>query len=428
MKKRKIALLGWVLVALALVVLAFAAGCDLSSPSRGQTALRAKPTSSPGQAGTTLTASKTATGFWEKVITYDWEIKKEAKLSDDGKSIIYTLTATRKKVSEINTYGVRGTITVTNGGEITTENLKLVDQVEYKIPGPGQFEPLSGASQTITPSTQLGPGETGNYNYEITFDPVPGVIYRNSVKVTITNHSGHLGKEFGPEPKADFSLPSEPTIKYFDRTASIVDELTCPSGFKCTITDSGYPAWNNIGEGKDDEPYTWTVTYTLTPDQGSTVCDTVRFENTATLTESDNKETRTASAGVSWDCAIISNGCTYTQGYWKNHPSAWDDGIKPGDPFFSSGKSWLQVLKTPPKGNVYYILAHQYIAAQLNILNGASSTDEVNTAITWAEGFFNTYTPTSALEKTIRNQATSYANLLDRYNNGDIGPGHCSTE
>jgi hypothetical protein len=58
---------------------------------------------------------------------------------------------------------------------------------------------------------------------------------------------------------------------------------------------------------------------------------------------------------------------------------------------FSSGKSWLEVLKTPPKGNAYYILAHQYIAAKLNILNGTSST-EVDEAIAWAEGFFSTYT------------------------------------
>jgi hypothetical protein len=32
-----------------------------------------------GQAGTTLTASKTATGFWEKVITYDWTIEKKSR-------------------------------------------------------------------------------------------------------------------------------------------------------------------------------------------------------------------------------------------------------------------------------------------------------------------------------------------------------------
>ena len=398
------------------------------------------PSVKGGQAGTTLSASKTATGFWEKVITYNWALKKTATVNEDG-SITYTLTATRTKVSEEDTYGVKGTITVTNDGEVATVNLKLVDQVEYKT-GAGQFGQLPGASQTIIPSTQLEPRETGNYNYEITFDPVSSDAkyqYRNTVKVTITNHSGYLGKEFGPEPKAGFSLPSEPTTTYIDRTASIVDELTCPGGFTCTIVtcpdgftctiaNSGYLAWNDIGADSYADSYTWTVTYTLTPDQGSTVCDTVPFENTATLTESDTKETRTASAGVSWNCAIISNGCTYTQGYWKNHPGMWPTGSNPEAPFFNSNQTWLQVLKTPPKGNVYYILAHQYIAAQLNILNGASSTDEVDDAIKWAEVFFNTYTPTSSISRDLRNRAIYYANLLDQYNNGSIGPGHCSTE
>jgi hypothetical protein len=399
------------------VLLALAGGCLQEAQV---------PRVKDGQAGTTLSAEKTAEGFWKRVITYDWTIEKKAELSSDGKSIIYTLTATRTKVSEKDTYGVEGKITVTNGGAVATENLKLVDQVEYKIPGPGQFGPLPGASQTITPA-QLGPGATGYYNYEITFTPVSGATYRNTVKVTITNHSGHLGEEFGPEPKADFSLPSEPTITYIDRTASIEDKLTCPDGFTCNIADSGYPEWNNIGAGKDDEPYTWTVTYTLTPGQGSTVCDTVRFENTATLTESNTKETRTASAGVSWNCANI-GGCTYTQGYWKNHPGMWPAGSDPEATFFESGQTWLGVLKTPPAvGNAYYILAHQYIAAKLNILNGADPA-AVATAITWAEKFFNEYTPTSTLLKSVRNQATSYANLLDQYNNGYIGPGHCSAE
>jgi hypothetical protein len=40
--------------------------------------------------------------------------------------------------------------------------------------------------------------------------------------------------------------------------------------------------------------------------------------------------------------------------------------------FFLSGKTWYQVLWTAPAGNVYYNLAHQYIAAKLNFLNGAS--------------------------------------------------------
>jgi hypothetical protein len=128
-------------------------------------------------------------------------------------------------------------------------------------------------------------------------------------------------------------------------------------------------------------------------------------------------------------------GCTLTPGYWKTHskygPAPYDDlwaFIGEDTPFFLTGQSWYQVLWTSPKGgNAYYILAHHYIAATLNILHGASSTEQVNEALAWAgENFFNTYTPSSKLSTKVRQQALGYADLLDQYNNGYVGPGHCS--
>ena len=38
------------------------------------------------------------------------------------------------------------------------------------------------------------------------------------------------------------------------------------------------------------------------------------------------------------------------------------------------GDTWLDILKTPPRGNAYLILAHQYIAAQLNVISLAGET------------------------------------------------------
>ena len=70
-------------------------------------------------------------------------------------------------------YGVRGEVCATNGGSRTTENLKIVDQVQYKS-GSGQFQNLFGASQAITSQQQLGPGESKCYPYEIEFEPVEG--------------------------------------------------------------------------------------------------------------------------------------------------------------------------------------------------------------------------------------------------------------
>src|SRR5207244_3282385 len=90
-------------------------------------------------------------------------------------------------------------------------------------------------------------------------------------------------------------------------------------------------------------------------------------------------------------------GCTLTQGYWKTHsaqgPAPFDanwnnvpnvypgapSGLAENTPFYFSGQTWFQNFWTPPAGgNAYYILSHQYMAAVLNILNGASSTSAVN--------------------------------------------------
>ncbi|MDG6258043.1 MAG: hypothetical protein QCH35_10665 [Methanomicrobiaceae archaeon] len=112
-----------------------------------------------------------------------------------------------------------------------------------------------------------------------------------------------------------------------------------------------------------------------------------------------------------------------TQGYWKNHPGDWpylDEWDY--DNFFLSGDCYLGVLKNPTKGNAYYILAHQFIAARLN---GApwTSSDSVNTA--WKEEalpLFCTYTPKQVAamkgNDPVRQEFISLAELFDKYNNG----------
>ncbi|MGB9825908.1 MAG: hypothetical protein ACPLRU_04470, partial [Desulfofundulus sp.] len=162
------------------------------------------------------------------------------------------------------------------------------------------------------------------------------------------------------------------------------------------------------------------------------VCGDYTVDNTASFVTND-----TGTRGEdSWRIVVHvpCEGCTLTPGYWKTHskygPAPYDDTwalLGEDTPFFQSGQSYYQVLWTSPAGgNAYYILAHQFIAAKLNILNGAASTPAVDAALAWATNFFNTYKPTDKLSKTLRAEVISYASLLDRYNNGYIGPGHCS--
>lgn len=162
------------------------------------------------------------------------------------------------------------------------------------------------------------------------------------------------------------------------------------------------------------------------------VCGEYKVQNTATFTAHTTGTQGSASASLQVKVSC-EGGCTLTQGYWKTHskygPAPYDDTwslIGEDTPFYLSGQSYYQVLWTPPTGgNAYYILAHQFIAAQLNGLNGASATPAVNAALAWAHTFFSTYTP-SNVPKSQASLAKAYAATLDSYNNGLTGPGHCS--
>lgn len=122
---------------------------------------------------------------------------------------------------------------------------------------------------------------------------------------------------------------------------------------------------------------------------------------------------------------VVVTGCTRTQGYWKNHAdpnkkqydSTWDDYLEVE--FYNSGMTYLEVLKKSPRGDAYYILAHQFIAAELNVAAGASIPEDVLAAWTAAEAYFKGETSPS------RSELIAWAELLDDYNNGKVGPGHC---
>jgi hypothetical protein len=105
--------------------------------------------------------------------------------------------------------------------------------------------------------------------------------------------------------------------------------------------------------------------------------------------------------------------------------------------FFDTGLSWYEVLWTEPQGgNAYYILAHAYIAAVLNELNDASVPAEIAAAMSEAEVLLDQYdgNPDSMDglrgrgARAVRAQFIALALLLDDYNNGITGPGHCTEE
>ena len=188
-----------------------------------------------------------------------------------------------------------------------------------------------------------------------------------------------------------------------------------------------------------------SVEYTL--DVGQETCGEFTVRNVASFITNDNAETGEDdhSVTISIEC---DQGCALTQGYWKTHSSygpapedlAWldlpdvdGDTVQegPDEEFFLSGQTWHEVFWTAPKGNAYYTLAKQYMAAVLNGVNGASTT-VVDDEIAAAEALFENYTPDAIAslkgKKQPRPQFIDLAGTLASYNEGAIGPGHCDED
>jgi hypothetical protein len=119
--------------------------------------------------------------------------------------------------------------------------------------------------------------------------------------------------------------------------------------------------------------------------------------------------------------------CTYSFGFWKNHPEEWPvEEIAIGGETYSKDKA-IEILETPPAGDATYILAHQLIAAKLNILNTGDDQEIIqtlNVADLWLakNGLGN------KPEKSDKKTVVEMAGILESYNIGKIGPGHCNDE
>jgi len=272
----------------------------------------------------------------------------------------------------------------------------------------------------------LDAGSTLTCTYSLDLPDADGRT--NTATATLQNHSYTADGTATATGTTDFS--GSAAVDFSSATVTEVDKTI-------TVTDTFAGALGTVTYGVDTLPKTFTYKRTFGP-FGSDACGDHDFPNTASFTTND-----TATTGESsWNVHITvpcPTGCTLTQGYWKTHsvfgpakPSdpTWDllpDGANTA--FFSSGKTWYEVFWTSPKGgNAYYILAHQYMATKLNIIAGAALTTEVDAAIAWSETFFGTYGPSSQLPKAVRQQAIATAGILGSYNEGLIGPGHCSED
>ncbi len=117
--------------------------------------------------------------------------------------------------------------------------------------------------------------------------------------------------------------------------------------------------------------------------------------------------------------------CSLTQGFWKNHEQAWPvEELTLGGTTYTKAQL-LAILTTSPRGDATYILIHQLIAARLNVANGADATAIADTLVA-ADAWLAANPLGSKPKGAARDAGVALAALLDDYNRGVIGPGHCT--
>ncbi len=347
------------------------------------------------------TAETTYTRDWDWLIAKSNDVLDDPVVLSPGQpyTVNYQVTATENGYTD-SEWAVSGEITVENPHPTETATSVVVSD---EISGIG---PVS----VDCPSDEIAPGGTLTCTYS---SELPDGSSRTNT-ATATTTAELIGDG---EASADVVF-GDPTNKV-DECITVTDDRAGVLGEACV--DQSPKTFN----------YSETFTFNAPEDCGDqTVTNTASFDQ-------ETGEDRSASSTVNFTVQCDS-GCTLTPGYWKTHseygPAPYDDNwaqLADGadTPFFGSGQSYYEVLWTPAQGNAYYILARAYIAAELNGLNGADTTDVVE-ELAAAQALLEAYTPEEVadLKGKARKQWIELAQTLDDYNNGIIGPGHCSED
>ncbi|HEY3567113.1 MAG TPA: hypothetical protein VGP73_04195 [Thermoanaerobaculia bacterium] len=151
-----------------------------------------------------------------------------------------------------------------------------------------------------------------------------------------------------------------------------------------------------------------------------------------------NRSNFTANSTCSTLACDHAAGCTLTQGYWSTHNDLVC-ATNPGSPLCVSWPvtsltlgtvtydqaQLLSIFNQPASGNGLIALAHQLIAAKLNVANGADDSS-VAGAIVSADALIGGLVVPPVGSGFLAPSATgALITTLTNFNEGAIGPGHC---
>lgn len=238
-------------------------------------------------------------------------------------------------------------------------------------------------------------GSLGKCKPQITPPPDPKV--KKIFEMTVTN-----------------AQSAPPNAKYYAHLTNTAHSGTFDQFFELV---GGPPVFSATFENLDKGLYDWEVYATwgsipfLYPIKGGT---NENLDQVETINEVE----------VTWP----GNYCTYTQGYWENHPEAWPvDSLMLGNVLYNQTQL-LAIFDESVGGNGLISLAHQLIAAKLNLANGAWPPAGVQTALVNADILIgNLIVPPLGAGFLLPSATSGLTDDLDHYNQGIYpdGPPHC---
>lgn len=355
--------------------------------------------------------SKTAQTSYTRAWT--WQIDKTADVATlnldfwQPGTVTYQVTVTGAPVD--SAWAVSGVITVANPNPDAAMTVSLSDVISGGIAAT-----ITGdADCAYTSGTLVVPaGATATCPYTAA---LPNGTARTNTATATLNQIAFIGTA-----AVTFGAPT-----------SVVDATV-------TVTDSQQGELGTFTGTRSSPTKAWTYQKQVGPYAACTVTQVVNMATFVTNdTQTSGSDTWTVDVRVR--CEAVCD-CTRLPSYWlsvadkgtrRGYDRTWDLIGPQGSAttFFESPYSYKLVLLLRLSGSegVYYTLAQQYIAAELNILQGASVPQEVVDAYLAARSIFQQYTPAqvAGMSSSQKAELQALANTLYRYNMGYIGPGRC---
>lgn len=374
-----------------------------------------------------------------RVKCYDLTVTKNADTSFDRKWT-WQIDKSADETSLSLTEGQLATVDyeVTVDATAAEGNGSVSGDIWIANPNPERDAELTAVSDVVSPNiaadvdcTSLTVPSGGSLHCTYSADLPDDADRTNTATATLQNHDFGADGSGTPSGTTDFTGSALVTIT--GTPAGEVDECI-------DVTDTNVGLLGTVCAGEVPKTFTYSLTFGTSPDADVVLeCGENSHPNVASFVTNDTAATGEDHWTVLVD-VVCGGGCTLTPGYWKTHsaygPAPFDDTwnlIQPAgqdSPFYLSGMSYYRVMWTSPSSNAYYILAHAYIAAELNQFNGASIPGPVLSAFNTATGLLETYTPAQIGvlrgNNALRQQFVALGGILDAYNNGVTGPGHCT--